>query len=161
MITQKYTQQIQILLAESFSSVVSDLSQSLWFAKKIFFCRLVLDVQSSCTLSERPGQNLDIVTPVFSICTTSNPRWQSDAQTKRSAWRGPTPMQNCVRISPTFCRYSLRRQTSLAYRDATPFAAWHYVPDPGNFCLVTMIAVSSAAAESMSERINNREDLII
>ena len=37
MITQKYTQQIQILLAESFSSVVSDLSQPLWFVKKIIF----------------------------------------------------------------------------------------------------------------------------
>ena len=49
MIREKYTQQIWILLAESFSSVVSDLSQPLWFVKTIFFCRLVFDVQSSCT----------------------------------------------------------------------------------------------------------------
>ena len=47
MIAEKYTQQILILLAESFSSVVSDLSQPLWFVLKLFF-RLVLDVQSSC-----------------------------------------------------------------------------------------------------------------
>ena len=36
MIPEKYTQQIWILLAESFSSVVSDLSQILWFVKEIF-----------------------------------------------------------------------------------------------------------------------------
>ena len=47
MITEKYTQQIWILLAESFSSVVSDLSQPLWFVLKLIFCRLVLDAQSS------------------------------------------------------------------------------------------------------------------
>ena len=47
MITEKYTQQIWILLAKSFSSVVSDLSQPLWFVLKLIFCRLVLDDQSS------------------------------------------------------------------------------------------------------------------
>ena len=37
MIREKYTQQIWILLAESFSSVVSDLSQPLWFVGKLIF----------------------------------------------------------------------------------------------------------------------------
>ena len=48
MIREKYTQQIWILLAESFSSVVSDLSQPIWFVGKLIFCRLVLDIQTSC-----------------------------------------------------------------------------------------------------------------
>ena len=48
MIPEKYTQQIWILLAESLSSVVSNLSQPFWFVGKLIFCRLMLDVQSSC-----------------------------------------------------------------------------------------------------------------
>ena len=48
MVREKYTQQIWILLAESFPTVVSKVSQPLWFVKKLIFCRLVLDVQSSC-----------------------------------------------------------------------------------------------------------------
>ena len=51
MITEKYTKYIWILLAESFSSVVSDLSQPFWFVGKLLFCRLVLDVQSSCIVN--------------------------------------------------------------------------------------------------------------
>ena len=49
MIREKYTQHIWILLAESFLSVVSDLSWPFWFVGKLCFCRLVLDVQSSCS----------------------------------------------------------------------------------------------------------------
>ena len=52
MITEKYSQQIWILLTESFSSVVSDLSQPFLFVGNLIICRLVLDVQSSCTYKD-------------------------------------------------------------------------------------------------------------
>ena len=49
MIAEKHTQQIWILLAESFLSVVSELSQPFWFVGKLIFRVRLADRQSSCT----------------------------------------------------------------------------------------------------------------
>ena len=45
---QKWTGQNQILLAESFPTVVSKMSQPIWFAGKLICRVFLLGVQSSC-----------------------------------------------------------------------------------------------------------------
>ena len=56
MITEKYPQQIWILLAESFSSVVSDLSYPLWFVKKLIFVGSYWTFNPAVTAIESPGR---------------------------------------------------------------------------------------------------------
>ena len=53
MVREKYTQQIWILLAESFSSVVSDWSYPLWFVGNLIFVGLYLTSNPAVALSSK------------------------------------------------------------------------------------------------------------
>ena len=73
MITENGTRRIWILLAESFPTVVLELSWPFWFAGKLIFRVCLADRQSSCTPAPLSG-SLATVSPVRSCSERGVPR---------------------------------------------------------------------------------------